>query len=361
VATTGEVRSDVGIQDLLEAGLHFGHQTKRWNPKMKRFIFDERNGIYIIDLAKSLAQLKIAQKFLYDTVVSGRKVLFVGTKKQAQEPLKESAERLNQFYVTHRWLGGTLTNAQTVRRSVQRMRELERREKEGELDKLASKKEASMLRREYQKLFRNLCGIADMDKLPGALFVVDVNRESIAVAEANRLGIPVVALLDTNCDPDPIDHPIPGNDDAIRAIRLIVKTVADTIQQASNEYARVAAEEARRKAIEEAEAQVWAKVAEEERKQREKERKAKEAEARAKDKARMDEVKAKEAALKAAAKQQELAKAVTDNQDAAAKKAAAESKVEAPPAPVAEPAPQAPAEPAPESAAEEAPSEDKQA
>ncbi len=354
MATTGEVRSDVGIQELLEAGLHFGHQTKRWNPKMKRFIFGERNGIYVIDLAKSLAQLKIAQKFLYDTVVTGRKVLFVGTKKQAQEPLKEAAERLNQFYVTHRWLGGTLTNAQTVRRSVQRMRELERREKEGELDKLASKKEASMLRREYQKLYRNLCGIADMDKLPGAMFVVDVNRESIAVAEANRLGIPVVALVDTNCDPDPINYPVPGNDDAIRAIRLIVKTVSDTIQQASNEYARVAAEEARRKAIEEAEAQARAKVAEIERKEREKERKAKEAEERAAAKSRMDEVKAKEAALKEKAKKEELAKAASDNQAAAEKKAAAESKVDA--------SPEAPTEeaPAPETAApkEEAPADD---
>ncbi len=351
MATTSEVRTDVGIQDLLEAGLHFGHQTKRWNPKMKPFIFGERNGIYIIDLAKSLAHLNIAQKFLYDTVVQGRKVLFVGTKKQAQEPLKEAAERLNQFYVTHRWLGGTLTNAQTVRRSVQRMRELERREKEGELDKLASKKESSMLRREYQKLFRNLCGIADMDQLPGALFVVDINRESIAVAEANRLGIPVVALVDTNCDPEPVDYPIPGNDDAIRAIRLVVKNVADTIQQASNEYARVAAEEARRKAIEEAEAQARAKAAEAERKQREKERKAKEAEERAKDKARLDELKAKEAALKEKARKETLAQAEAENKDAAGKKAAAESK--APAAPAEAPAPETPpAEAAPAPAAE---------
>ncbi len=355
MATTGEVRSDVGIQELLDAGLHFGHQTKRWNPKMKPFIFDERNGIYIIDLAKSLARLNIAQKFLYDTVVTGRKVLFVGTKKQAQEPLKEAAERLNQFYVTHRWLGGTLTNASTVRRSVQRMRELERMEKEGELDKLASKKESSMLRREYQKLYRNLCGIADMDNLPGAMFVVDVNRESIAVAEANRLGIPVVALVDTNCDPDPIDYPVPGNDDAIRAIRLVVKSVADTIQQASNEYARVAAEEARRKAIEEAEAQARAKAAEEERKQREKERKAKEAEERAKEKARLDEAKAKEAALKEKARQETLDKAGAENKDAAGKAAPEASKDEAP----AESAPETPAappaEPAPEPAPDEAP------
>ncbi len=313
MATTHDVRTDVGVPDLLEAGLHFGHQTKRWNPKMKPYIFGERNGIYIIDLTKSLAHLRLAQQFLYDTVVTGRKVLFVGTKKQTQEPLREAAERLNQFYVTHRWLGGTLTNSQTVRRSVQRMRDLERMEKEGELDKLASKKESSMLRREYQKLHRNLCGIADMDRLPGAMFVVDINREAIAVAEANRLGIPVVALVDTNCDPDVIDYPIPGNDDAIRAIRLVVKSVADTIQQASNEYAKIAAEEARRRAIEEAEAAARAKAAEIERKQREKERKAKEAEERAKERARLQEIKAKENALKEKAKQEALEQAKAEN------------------------------------------------
>lgn len=314
---TGEIRTDVGIQELLEAGLHFGHQTKRWNPKMKRYIFGERNGIYIIDLAESLAHLRSAQQFLYDVVASGRKVLFVGTKKQAQEPLKEAAEHLEQFYVTHRWLGGTLTNSTTVRRSVERMRELERMEAEGELNKLASKKESSSLRREYQKLYRNLSGIAAMDRLPGAMFVVDINRESIAVAEAKRLGIPVVALVDTNCDPDPINYPIPGNDDAIRAIRLIVKVLSDTVQQASNEYARVAAEEARRRAIEEAEAAAKAKVAEEERKKREKERKAKEAEERAKQKAKIDEIKAKEAALKEKQKQEEIAAAVASNKPAA--------------------------------------------
>jgi len=314
---TGEIRTDVGIQELLEAGLHFGHQTKRWNPKMKRYIFGERNGIYIIDLAESLAHLRSAQQFLYEVVAAGRKVLFVGTKKQAQEPLKEAAEHLEQFYVTHRWLGGTLTNSTTVRRSVERMRELERQEADGELNKLASKKEASSLRREYQKLYRNLSGIADMDRMPGAMFVVDINRESIAVAEAKRLGIPVVALVDTNCDPDPIAHPIPGNDDAIRAIRLIVKVLSDTIQQASNEYARVAAEEARRRAIEEAEAAAKAKVAEEERKKREKERKVKEAEERAKQKAKIDEIKAKEAALKEKQKQEEISAAVASNKPAA--------------------------------------------
>lgn len=348
MATIGEVRSDIEVQDLLEAGVHFGHQTKRWNPKMKRFIFDARNGIYIIDLAKSLAHLQAAQQFLYDVVVQGRKVLFVGTKKQAQEPLKEAAERLHQFYITTRWLGGTLTNAQTVRRSVKRMRDLEAMETDGRMEALASKKEVSMLRREHQKLARNLSGIADMEQLPGAMFVVDVNRESIAVAEANRLGIPIVALVDTNCDPDPIEYPIPGNDDAIRAIRLIVKSVADTIQQASNEYARVAAEEARRKAIADAEAAVKAKAAEEERKLREKERKLKEAEAKAKEKVRMDEIKAKEAKLKEEADRKARAQAEAEK----AAKPAEPAPVAEAPAPVAEAAPETPAPVAEETAPE---------
>lgn len=330
MATTGEVRSDVTIDDLLEAGLHFGHQTKRWNPKMKRYIFGARNGIYIIDLEQSLARLKGAQQFLYDLVVHGRKVLFVGTKKQAQEPVKEAALRLEQFSVTNRWLGGTLTNAQTVRRSVKRMRELEAMESEGKLNALASKKEASMLRREHEKLLRNLAGIADMDQLPGAMVVIDVNRETNAVAEAKRLGIPVVALVDTNCDPDPIDYPIPGNDDAIRAIRLVIKALSDTIQEASNEYARIAAEEARRRAVAEAEAAAKAKKAEEERKQREKERKAKEAEIKAKEQARIAEAKAREAQ-----RQEEAAQKERD--DAAAGKA--EPKADATETAPAEPAP----------------------
>jgi small subunit ribosomal protein S2 len=257
------VSTDVGVRDLLEAGLHFGHQTKRWNPKMKRFIFDERNGIYIIDLARSLMHLQASQKFLYDTVARGRKVLFVGTKKQAQEPLKEVAGRLTQPYVIHRWLGGMLTNARTVRASVGRMRELQGLvDEEGELQ-ASSKKEAARLRRELVKLERNLSGVADMEDPPGALFVVDINRESIAVAEANRLNIPVVALVDTNCDPDPVDYPIPGNDDAIRAIRLVINALGETIQHAANEHARTAAEEMRRRAAEEAEAKARAAAAEE--------------------------------------------------------------------------------------------------
>ncbi len=269
--TDVELQTDVGIQDLLDAGLHFGHQTKRWNPKMKPYIFGERNGIYILDLVKSLTKLEEAQRFIYDTVLRGKGVLFVGTKKQAQEALREAAERLNQYYVTTRWLGGTLTNNQTIRRSVARMRELEKMDQDGTIDGLASKKEAAGLRRELNKLHRNLSGLADMTEMPGAIFVVDVNREAIAVAEANRLKIPVVAMVDTNCDPSVVDYPIPGNDDAIRAIRLVVKALGDTIQQASNEYAQIAAEEARRKAAAEAEAKAKAQKAEEEARKKRKE------------------------------------------------------------------------------------------
>ena len=238
MVTTGEVGSDVTIQDLLEAGLHFGHQTKRWNPKMKRYIFDQRKGIYIIDLTKSLELLKGARQFVYDTVARGRKVLFVGTKKQAHEPLLEVTQRLNQPVVVNRWLGGTLTNNQTIRKSIGRLRELE-----------------------------------DLEKT-GAMFVVDVTREAIAIAEANKLKIPVIAVVDTNCDPDQIDYPIPGNDDAIRAIRLIVDLIGATVQQASNEYAKIAAEENRKRAVLEAEQAAKMRAAEEERKQRDKADKA---------------------------------------------------------------------------------------
>lgn len=258
-----DVGTDVTVRDLLDAGLHFGHQTKRWNPRMKRFIFNERNGIYIIDLAQSLSCLKAAQTFLYDTVSRGRKVLFVGTKKQAQDPLREVAARLGQPYVVHRWLGGTLTNATTVRKSVNRMRELQEQVTETGEIRASSKKEGAKQRRELNKLERNLGGIADMEQLPGALFIVDLNRESIAVAEASRLNVPIVALVDTNCNPDPVDFPIPGNDDAIRAIRLIVNILADTIQRAANEYAKFQAEEMRRREAEEAEAKVKAEAAEE--------------------------------------------------------------------------------------------------
>ena len=253
MSDTTELAATPSVQELLDAGLHFGHQTKRWNPRMKRYIFGERNGIYIIDLEKTHELLAEAQEFLYNTVSRGRSVLFVGTKKQAQEVLRETAEHHSQFYVTHRWLGGTLTNNTTIRKSVARMRELEEQDKEDGFKGL-NKKEVARLRRELNKSHRNLSGLANMNDLPGAMVVVDINREGIAVAEARRLNIPVVALVDTNSDPDLVDYPIPGNDDAIRAIKVVIKALGDVIQQGSNEYAKVAAEEARRKAAEEAEA-----------------------------------------------------------------------------------------------------------
>ncbi|HIE11181.1 MAG TPA: 30S ribosomal protein S2 [Kiritimatiellae bacterium] len=228
---------NVRIEDLLEAGLHFGHQAKRWNPKMKRFIYDERKGIYIIDLAKTLACLQEARRFVFEVVAGGKKILMVGTKKQARDTLREVAQRLGQPYVTFRWLGGTLTNHQTIRSSVSRMRRLETMEKDGTFGRLA-KKEVSRLRRQLEKLRRNLEGIADMEQLPGAVFVVDTNREAIAVAEARRLGIPVVAIVDTNVDPDMVDYPIPGNDDAIRSIRLVVNVLAAAIGSALKEHER---------------------------------------------------------------------------------------------------------------------------
>jgi len=242
-----ENRTTVAVQDLLDAGLHFGHQTKRWNPKMKKFIFGERNGIYIIDLHKSLDALKQAQAFAFDTVLRGRKILFVGTKKQAQEPVRQMAEELGHPYVIHRWLGGTLTNATTVRQSVKRMMELEKLVEGGVGDQVTTKKELASLNRELEKLHRNLNGIRDMNDMPGAMFIIDVNRESIAVKEAQRLHIPVIAMVDTNCDPDPIDYPIPGNDDAIRAIQLVITTISESMAKASQEYARVAAEQTRRR------------------------------------------------------------------------------------------------------------------
>ena len=256
----------VGLQDLLDAGLHFGHQTKRWNPGMAKYIYGERKGIYVIDLGKSLVQLRIAQQFIYDTVVRGRQVLFVGTKKQGQEIIKETADRFHQPYVVQRWLGGMLTNNQTIQQSISRMRELQTMEENGGLEQVGSKKEGARLRRELTKLERNLGGIADMDKLPAALIVVDVVRESIAVKEARRLGIPVVALVDTNGDPSIIDYTIPGNDDSTRSIQCIIGVLGETIQHASNEFAKIVAEESRRKAAAEAEAAERRRKADEERK-----------------------------------------------------------------------------------------------
>jgi small subunit ribosomal protein S2 len=251
VATVESSSPSVGVRDLLEAGLHFGHQTKRWNPKMKRYIFDKRNGIHIIDLAKSLALLQEALGFLHNVAADGKEILFVGTKKQAQQIIKETAEQCNQGSVTHRWLGGTLTNRRTISNSIRRMKEMETLRESEDFAKM-HKQEASRLNRELAKLQRNLSGVADMRGLPAALFVVDINREAIAVAEANRLGIPVVAIVDTNCNPDAIDYVIPGNDDAIRAIKLICGLIGETIGRARAEYEKRAAELARKAAAEEA-------------------------------------------------------------------------------------------------------------
>jgi small subunit ribosomal protein S2 len=219
----------------LEAGVHFGHQTKRWNPKMKKFIFDARNGIYIIDLSKTLSALEGACEFLAKTVGQGGRVLFVGTKKQAQEAVKESAKSCGQLYVTERWLGGTLTNLKTIKRSLGRLKQIEKMETDGTINNYV-KQEQSALRREAARLFKNLDGIRTMDNLPDAMFVVDIKREHNAVAEARRLKIPIVAIVDTNCDPDLVDYPVAGNDDAIRSVRLILSVIIQTIMQARSEY-----------------------------------------------------------------------------------------------------------------------------
>jgi len=225
----------IGIKELLDAGVHFGHQTKRWNPKMKPFIFDARNGIHIIDLSKTLTQLETACDFLHGVVSRGGNVLFVGTKKQAQEAIKESAKTCGQLYVTERWLGGTLTNFNTIKRSIARLKQIERWDTDGSLAQYG-KQEQSMYRREAARLFKNLDGIRTMDKYPAALFIVDIKREHNAVAEGRRLKIPIVAIVDTNCDPELVDYPIAGNDDAIRSVRLILRTVVQTVTLARAEY-----------------------------------------------------------------------------------------------------------------------------
>ena len=233
------------LKDLIDAGLHFGHQTRRWNPKMKQYIFDKRNGIHIIDLTQTIGLLENAAAFLRDTVLDGKKILFVATKKQAQDVVKEAAESCGQFYMTERWLGGTLTNNQTIRKSIRRMRQIEAIGKNtgGEYSKF--KKEAASLRHELEKLQANLTGIADMSQMPGAVVVFDVCREAIAVAEAKRLGIPVVAVVDTNADPAPIDYVIPGNDDAIRAIKIVADAFAKVLKDADEEWTRLSAERER--------------------------------------------------------------------------------------------------------------------
>src|ERR1700761_4100030 len=227
----GDRLPSISMKELLEAGVHFGHQTKRWNPKMKEYIFGERNGIYIIDLQKTLKLFKDAMRYVGEMSAQGKTVLFVGTKRQAQEAIAEEATRAGQFYVNQRWLGGLLTNMVTVQRSIKRLKELDSMATENAYEGRA-KKEVGRLERERKHLQQNLAGIKDMVGLPDLLFVIDSNKEAIAVKEASRLGIPVVAVVDTNCDPDEVDHVIPGNDDALRAIRLFTTKIADAVVEA---------------------------------------------------------------------------------------------------------------------------------
>jgi small subunit ribosomal protein S2 len=217
----------VTMRELLDSGVHFGHQTRRWNPKMKRFIFAERNGIYIIDIQQSLGLIDNAYEFVKDVVAKGGHILYVGTKKQAHEPIKQQAARTGMPYVTERWLGGMLTNFPTVYKRIQRLKELEAIEAQN--DQVRSKKELLLMRREREKLTKNLDGIRDMVKLPSAIWVVDTKKEHLAIQEAHKLGIPVVAILDTNCDPDEVDYKIPGNDDAIRSIGLLTRIIGDAV------------------------------------------------------------------------------------------------------------------------------------
>jgi small subunit ribosomal protein S2 len=221
----------VTMKQLLESGVHFGHQTRRWNPKMKRFIFNERNGIYIIDLQQSLTYIDRAYEFVRETVAHGGSVLFIGTKRQAQEPVAQQATRVGMPYVNQRWLGGMLTNFNTVFKRIQRLKELELIDYDDVAGSGLTKKELLVLRREKDKLEKTLGGIRDMAKVPSAVWIVDTNKEHIAVAEAKKLGIPVVAILDSNCDPDVVDYPIPGNDDAIRAVALLTRVIADAVAE----------------------------------------------------------------------------------------------------------------------------------
>jgi small subunit ribosomal protein S2 len=225
----------LSIREMLEAGVHFGHQTQRWNPKMKPYIFGARNGIYIIDLQKTHELYQKAYRFLTETVAHGDKVLFVGTKKQAQEVVEEQAKRSGQFFVTQRWLGGMLTNFKTLKQSLDRFRNIDKMAEDGTFQKLP-KKEVLSLERERSKLEKNLGGVKEMTRLPGAMFVIDPGKEHIAVLEAKKLGIPVVGLVDTNCDPDLVDYVIPGNDDAIRSIRLFLTSVADACVEGNQSY-----------------------------------------------------------------------------------------------------------------------------
>ena len=244
--------SVISMKQLLEAGVHFGHQTRRWNPKMKEYIFTERNGIYIIDLQKTVKKIEEAYHFVRSVAESNQSVLFVGTKKQAQESIEQEAKRCDMYFVNQRWLGGMLTNFKTIQGRIARLRQIEKMEADGDFD-LLPKKEVIQLRAEQEKLEKNLGGIKEMKKLPSVLFVVDPRKEHIAVAEARTLKIPIVAIIDTNCDPDEVDFPIPGNDDAIRAVKLITAKIADAVIEGRQGEQMTAAEEPAEEAAEEIE------------------------------------------------------------------------------------------------------------
>lgn len=255
------------IKQFLEAGVHFGHQARRWNPKMKSFVFGEKGGVHIIDLQKTAQSLDTACSFLRQTVASGGYILFVGTKKQAQEIIQQEAKRCFMFYVNYRWLGGTLTNFQTIRKSIEKMKLLRQKKEDVETDKeKLNKKELARLNKELDKLQKNLCGIEGLQTLPAALFIIDSKREEIAIREAKKLGIPVVAVIDTNCDPDEVDYPIPANDDAIRSIKLITSLIADSIlegyQEAAGKGQKIKKMEAGQIAAEEVRVSVSAKEGE---------------------------------------------------------------------------------------------------
>jgi small subunit ribosomal protein S2 len=334
----------ISIKQLLEAGVHFGHQTRRWNPKMKEFIFGERNGIYIIDLQKTLKLFKEAVEFVTEVTAQGKTVLFVGTKRQAQESIEEEATRCGMFFVNNRWLGGLLTNFATVQNSLKRYKELETNKENGFYEKL-SKKEVARLERERKKLEKNLRGIREMDRLPGALFVVDSNKESIAVKEAAKLGIPIVAIVDTNCSPDLIDYVIPGNDDALRAVRLFASTVAEAVIAGRAVYQAKAEAEMKEAEERAAKEQAARKAAKE----------AKEAAKRSQQAAEETVIRGDRAETKTIAKDSEQAPLVEEAAEAEAVKSAEET-----PAAVETPA-EAPATPVPAAAEAPAPAAKKPA
>ena len=338
----------ITLKDMFDAGLHFGHQTKRWNPKMKGYIFDKRNGIHIIDLQQSVELLDEAASFVKGVILAGKKLLFVATKKQVSEFVKAAAQDVGQFYVTERWLGGTLTNAKTLRTSVKRMRQLQATAKANGGQLSEHKQEASMLRRELNKLETNLTGVADMAEAPGAVVIVDCVKEANAVKEAARLRIPVVAIVDTNADPESIDYVIPGNDDSVRGVKLIINGLVKVIKEANDEYGARAAEENRRREAERAQREATEKAARSERKAKASARPAGSRRASTKKSGVAADVKAAARAAKEAAEQKAKADLAAKRQ---AKVIEAEAAVEATKAEsaAAEAAP-APETPAPEAA-----------